>query len=165
MNINCKLSTESIESVIKKLSDMKDDFDHGAENLVSVLTHEGAMKASQAFGRMAKVTEDVSENKGVIRASGRGVGIAEFGAGYATMVDHPLAGNAPWEVDVASYSKAQYPYGLFYITNDLLGWGEGYWFFGGKEYHEVPPRHGLLNARNYIMENGADIAREVFSFD
>lgn len=160
------LSTEEIEKAIRKLTEEKDEIDDKVNRVVQILTTEGAEKAQIAFGSMAKVSEQrPNANRGVIQASARAAGVAEFGAGYAVMEHHPLAENAPYPVEVASYSKAQYPYGLFYITNDLLGWGEGYWFFGGKEYNRVQPKHGLLNAYDHIMAKSTEIAKGVFNRD
>jgi hypothetical protein len=37
----------------------------------------------------------------------------------------------------------------------------GKWKFGGRWYTGVPARMGLLNARDYILEQGTNIAAEV----
>ena len=166
MNINISLSTESIEAAIKKLQDIKSNLEYDLFQTIQILAKDGADQAQMAYGSMAKVSDVVvndSEAK-IVSSGGDQAIIAEFGAGYGTMEDHPFADKAPVPTKVASYSQAQYPYGLFYITNDLMP-GEGYWFFGGKEYSEVPARHGLLNAYEYILENSTRIAREVIHFD
>lgn len=161
MKISIDLSPEGIEKAIAKLTDIKDNLDIGLNDLVEVLAHDGAEVVNEAFGRMASaafVPESMTSAK--IMAVGDKAIIAEFGAGYDTMVDHPFAAKAPVPIEPASYSKAQFPYGLFYITDDLMP-GEGYWFFGGKEYSRVEPKHGLLNAYDYILENSTRIAKEV----
>ena len=157
-NINIKLSDSSINAAIRKLSRIKDDLRYSVNDIVETLAHNGAEIAQSAYGSMAKaVMMPVSMTEAKISViGGDDAIIAEFGAGYATMEYHPFAKNAPVPIRVASYSQAQYPYGLFYITNDLLP-GEGYWFFGGVEYDRVQPRHGLLNAYDYIMENSTKI--------
>ena len=166
MIIRMNLSQQSIEDAIRKLTVCKEEFEYSVSTLVRTLTSEGAEKAQIAFGGMAKVSEEmVGANTGKIVADGKAPGVAEFGAGYATMEDHPFAGNVPYEVAVASYAKNTYPYGLFYITHHLLGDGEGYWFFGGEEYQRVEARHGLLNAYEFLLENGTEIAQEVLKLD
>ena len=162
MTINIDLSPEGIQRAITRLNEVKENLEFGLNDLVEVLCHDGAEVANEAYGRMTTaVMEPVSMTEAKITVPGDDSAIiAEFGAGYATMEYHPFADKAPVPIEVASYSKAQMPYGLFYITNDLLP-GEGYWFFGGKEYDRVQARHGLLNAYDYIMANSTRIAKEV----
>ena len=162
MKINIKLSTESIEAAIARLTEAKENLTIGLNDLVEVLAHDGAEVANAAYGRMsaaAGIPVSMTQAKIVAPGTDQAI-IAEFGAGYATMEDHPFAKNAPVPIEVASYSKAQRPYGMFYLTDDTDP-GEGYWFFGGMEYDRVEPRHGLLNAAEYIMENSTKIAKEV----
>jgi hypothetical protein len=53
--------------------------------------------------------------------------------------------------------------------SELVGSREYYdygsWHFGGEYYTEVPARHGLLDAKQYILENGVEIAQEVLKYD
>ena len=169
MTIDITLDPRSINHAISEIEKIIENIENGVTEFVDIACKDGAEEANAAYGGMATAwgVMDISlegEAEGHI-----GVGastedqaiIAEFGAGYGTMEDHPFAGKAPVPIKVASYSQAQYPYGLFYITNDLYGEPYGYWFFGGKVYHEVPARHGLLNASNYLKMNGTRIAREV----
>ena len=164
MTISIDLSTESISKAIRKLQGIKDNLTADLQNTIEILAEEGAMQARIAYGSMSTANaETVNETQAKIIADAGDADatiIAEFGAGYATMEDHPFAQNAPVPIKVASYSQAQYPYGLFYITNHLMP-GEGYWFFGGREYDRVEPRHGLLNAYDYILGNSTRIAKEV----
>jgi len=163
VNINISLSTESIRSAIETLTAYKDIFEQGVETVVDILAEEGAMVANAAYGGMAKARAESYENTAQIVVSGKEPGIAEFGAGYATMEYHPFAKNAPFPVKVASYSEAQRPYGLFYITNDLTDGTDGYWIFGGQYYDRVEPRHGLLDAYDHIMAESTEIAKGVLS--
>ena len=160
MKLNIDLSTESITEAIATLTQYKEIFDDGVETVVDILAEEGAQVANAAYGSMAKAKSESSGNTAKVIASGKAVGIAEFGAGYATMEFHPFAKRAPYPVEIGSYSRAQRPYGLFWITHHLTG-DSGYWFFGGKEYDRVQPRHGLLNAYDHIMNNSTEIARGV----
>ena len=164
MILNIQLSTESINEAIVLLTQRKDILEEHIETLVDILAEEGAMVANGAYGSMAKARSESSGNTGKIIASGKAPGIAEFGAGYATMEDHPFANKAPYPVEVGSYSRAQYPYGMFYITNHLFGGTGGYWIFAHQYYDRVEPRHGLLNAYEYLMDSSTEIARGVLGF-
>ena len=169
MKITFKLSEKSIANAIRKLTDAKDNLLDNVNEFVDVLLTDGADVANEAYGGMATAwgKHDDTDGKGIVKGH---IGvtaddedaaiIAEFGAGYATMEYHPFAKNAPVPIKVASYAKAQYPYGLFYITDDLMP-GEGYWFFGGQVYDRVQARHGLLNAYDHITQYGIQIAQEV----
>ena len=162
MNISLKLSDSSIRNAIRQLTDVKENLKYSVNDIVETLAYDGALVAQAAYGSMAKAEmqpDTMNQSKIVVSGGDKAI-IAEFGAGYATMEYHPFAKNAPVPIRVASYAEAQYPYGLFYITNDLYP-GEGYWIFGGNYFDRVQPRHGLLNAHDYIMENSTKIAKEV----
>lgn len=159
MTININLSTESIAAAIRQLQTVKENLQWGLSEAVDILLKEGAQEAQAAYGGMASVTETKdSETSGRITATGDAVIIAEFGAGYATMEDHPFAGKAPVPIEVGSYSREND--GLFYWS-DYANPGEGYWYFGGQPYNKVEPRHGLLNAHYYIVNQAAEILKEV----
>lgn len=159
MNINMSLSTESIHEAIARLRQAEENLRWGVDQTVDTLVTDGAYMAQDAYGNMAAATAIMEdEGQGKIVVTGEAAVIAEFGAGYATMEDHPLAKNAPVDVRVGSYSEQND--GMFYWS-DLANPGEGYWFFGGQEYDRVEPRHGLLNAREYIMSHSTEIAKEL----
>ena len=77
--------------------------------------------------------------------------IAEFGAGDAT-IDVMFENYPGVDVYPGSYSE-QVGSGEYAAT--------GKWHFGGKEYTEVQPRGGLYNAKVFIKDNAAEIAKEV----
>lgn len=159
MTINISLSTESINQAIARLRQAEENLRWGVSETIDTLVSDGADLAQDAYGSMAAAAPMMeSETQGKIVVSGDAAVIAEFGAGYATMENHPLAKNAPVEIRVGSYSEQND--GMFYWS-DLANPGEGYWFFGGREYHEVQPRLGLLNARGYIKANCVEIAKEL----
>ena len=164
MTININLSTESIAAAIRQLQTVKENLQWGLSEAVDILLKEGAQEAQAAYGGMASVTETKdSETSGRITATGDAVIIAEFGAGYATMEDHPFAGKAPVPIEPGSYSRENFDSihgGWFYIT-DMIHPGEGYWYFGGQEYNRIEPRHGLLNAHYHIVNQAAEILKEV----
>ena len=165
MKIDIKLSDESIRNAIRMLENAKENLDYGLEQTLEILAKNGADEANKAYGSMATAHDfkDDTFTTSIVVTGDEPI-IAEFGAGYGTMEDHPFAKNAPVPIEVASYSKENFDRsmygGLFYITNDLYP-GEGYWIFGGQTYQRVEPRHGLLDAYNYILQNGAEIARSV----
>lgn len=147
------LSTQSVNRAIRKLWKVVDEIEKGTAKLVEALTDEGAEVAQSAFGGSASVDKISDGSTGIIEASGDAVTIMEFGAGMATMEGHPLAGNAPHTIKQWEYSRT-------------VGSGEGYltgrWHFGGQVYTEVLPRHGMLDARDYIENNAVEKAKEVF---
>ena len=171
MTINIDLSPEGIQKAISRLNDVKDNLEIGLNDLVEVLAHDGAEVANEAYGGMANaagVPESMTEAKVVVPGGDQAI-IAEFGAGYATMEYHPFAKNAPVPIEVGSYSREHG--GLFALTDSLYP-GEGFWVFGwtygakghmGKPnyYDRIQPRHGLLNAYDYIIANSTRIAKEV----
>lgn len=171
MTINIDLSMEGIRSAINRLNEVKENLEIGINDLVEVLAHDGAEIANEAYAEMAEaayVPVSMTEAQIVVPGGDKAI-IAEFGAGYATMEHHPFAKNAPVPIKVGSYSEAHD--GMFART-DRIEPGEGYWIFGwtydggfdvGRPifYDRIQPRHGLLNAYDYIMQNSTRIAREV----
>ena len=166
MNITISLSDKSINNAIRMLQNVKENIDYGLEQTLEILAKNGADTANKAYGGMATAHDfkDDTFTTSINVTGGDEAIIAEFGAGYGTMEFHPFAKNAPVPIEVASYSKENFERsmygGLFYITDDLYP-GEGYWYFGGQSFDRVEPRHGLLDAYDYIMQNGDEIARSV----
>lgn len=150
MKLKISLSTESIYEAIGRLMEAQDNLEYGLQQTVEMLTKEGAAVAQSAYGGMATVTDEADGFHGTISASGEAVAIAEFGAGDATLP--VLFENYPG-VDVypGAYSE-QVGSGEYAMT--------GRWHFGGNVYTEVEPRAGLYNAKMYIQENAAEIAKE-----
>ena len=161
MTININLSSEDIQSAIRKLNKAKDNLEIGLQQAIDVLAKDGAFEAQAAFGRMATASpQTMGTNEAQIVVSGKAPIIAEFGAGYATMEYHPFAKNAPVPIKVGSYSESKFPRGMFY-SSDYIDPGEGYWFFGGREYDRVEPRLGLLQASRLIEQTAVEKAKEV----
>ena len=153
MTIKLSLSEESIQNAIRKLEDAKDNLDYGVQQTVEMLTKEGALTAQSSYGGMASVDYDTDETMGIIGTSGKANIIAEFGAGDATEVPTMFENMPNTPVYPGSYSESDEGAGMYV----QFGW----WKFGGKIYRKIEPRHGLLHAKNYIVENAADIAKEV----
>lgn len=152
MTIKVSLSTESIEQAIRKLGEARDNLDIGVNETVAILTNEGAEIAQTAYGDWGvQATPIPEEAHGEIIVSGDMPLIAEFGAGQATMP--VMFENSPsTPVYEGSYSQ---------LEGSQEYYKYGSWHFAGRYYTEVPARHGLLDAKNYIIENSTRIAQEV----
>lgn len=151
--INIRLSPEGIASAISQLVKYQDSIQEKTAELVDHLTEYGKAEAKTAFGGAATVSSMSEDGYGIIEAVGESIVIMEFGAGLATMESHPLAGNSPYTVEQWEYSRT-------------VGSGEGAltgrWHFGGIPYDRVEPRHGMLDAHDYIVNNVEFAARKVF---
>ena len=153
MTITMSLSDADIKRVIRELTLIQDNIKESAENITEILTNEGAEIAQAAYGDWpVQATPMVEGTEGTIVVAGDMPLIAEFGAGQATMP--VMFENAPaTPVYEGSYSE---------LEGSQEYYKYGSWHFGGEYFTEVPPRHGLLDAKQFIVENGTDIAAEVF---
>lgn len=161
MTITFKLSDTEIRNAIRKLQSVQEHIRWGISDTVDMLAKEGADIAKEAYGNFGGVNVTSylrKDNEAVIATSGDANVIAEFGAGYATLENHPFADKADTPIEIGSYSKEND--GMFYWS-DYANPGEGYWFFGGREYSEVKPRMGLLLASEMIKEIAVDKAKDV----
>ena len=158
MKIDIKLSDQSIHNAIRMLQQAKDNLDYGVEQTIDILAKNATMIAQTAYGSMANVDYDSDPTMAIIATSGEANLIAEFGAGDDTDPATGFENKPDTPVYPGSYSE-------------LEGSGEyartGQWHFGGKVYYGKPdnlrvePRHGLLNAKAYIIASAEDIAKEV----
>ena len=149
ITIKVSLSTVSINDAIRRLNEIAMNLETGLEETIDILATEGGEVAQAAYGGMATARGYSTGNYGVVISTGENNLIAEFGAGQATMP--VMFENSPGTpVYEGSYSE-------------LEGSGEYYrfgsWHFAGRYYTEVPARHGLLDAKNYIIENSTEVAR------
>ena len=152
MNINISLSTEGIAAAIHKLRNVKENLRWGLDETIDTLVKEGTLIAQAADGSMAAVTGyRPDETTGMIIVTGDAAAIAEFGAGDATEVPTGFENIPDTPVYPGSYSEE---HAQMYSE---LGW----WRFGGRIYRQVEPRHGLMQAKVYVLEEGTDVAKEV----
>lgn len=153
MKVDIKLfSQASIRSAIQQLRQAQENLRWGVNETVEILVKDGEMIANDKYGGMAEAVGYMpDENIGIIASVGEANLIAEFGAGDATI---PGTGfeNAP---ETPTYA------GSYSEEHSRMYADYGWWKFGGEIFHEVQPRMGLYNAKNYIEKNGNDIAREV----
>lgn len=169
MNVKLSLDSNAISQLIDRLEFFKD---HIGEELVNILCIEGADEANIAYGSMASATggvEEASESStiGKIIASsdnGDKLLIAEFGAGDATLdPTTQFEKSPPVPVYPGSYSLLEGT-GEYYLSR--LEWGgTGIWHWNGIPYSAIPPRQGLFNAKQYVLQNFRRLAEEVIRFD
>lgn len=154
MNIHIDLSTESINSAIRRLEDYSLQLQEDFEEVIEILTNDGAEQAQMSYGAWAVEAVPQSEGThGEITVVGDMPAIAEFGAGDSTL---PFGfDNIPEEVRRGSYSEE---HARMYAEH-------GFWVFGGQSYNAVPGRHGLFFAKQHIMEHSTEVAREVMVHD
>lgn len=151
MTIHISLSTESIDDAIMKLSDYQQEIEGNLKQVVEKLTYSAADVANVAYGDWGvEARASTDESHGYIDVVGDMPAIAEFGAGDAT---NPVGfENIPGDVYAGSYSEQH--------AKQYSRWG--FWYFAGEPYTEVPGRHGLRQAKDYIIENSTQVAMEVF---
>ena len=159
MNINIKLSDQSIQSAIDRLKKVLEYFDEDSGKLIEILTNEGAEIAQVAYGSYPVGVESITAgNQGIIQVSGDMPLIAEFGAGDATVTPSGLFDTTGLDVAVwpGSYSLYEGTMDYYFLKH---------WKFGGKWYTEVRPHLGLAQAKMFWQQNSTQIAREVIQFD
>ena len=159
MTINIKLSDASIGRAIRRLRLAQDHLRWGVQDTVEILAKDGAEIANQAYGGMAEAIDylqdsalDNAEAISVIAVVGETNLIAEFGAGDATDPATGFENEPDTPVYAGSYSELE-------GSNEYAKTGQ--WHFGGRVYTEVPARRGLMSAKAFIVEQGAEIAKEV----
>lgn len=155
MKIKVSLSTESINKAINLLLQKKEEIEHSTEQLVEILTNEGAEIAQSSYGDWGvQATPLTDGTKGTIIVSGDMPLIAEFGAGDTVINPSAMFENSPQTpVYPGSYSIEE-------GTKEYATYGS--WHFAGAKYTQVEPHMGLFNAKQYIINNSTDIAKEVF---
>ena len=165
MILNAKLSTQSIQSMIRRLTDVKDKFDgesKDSENLIDILVTEAAEIAQQAYGdwqvQAIPVTEDATT--GQIWVTGDMPLIAEFGAGDATVAPSALFDNS--ELDFWVWPGS---YSLFEGSREYFLFGHWRMPYTNTWMTEVRPHLGLAQAKMFLLQHSTEIAMGVFSFD
>lgn len=148
----------TINTAIRRVQRIKDNFDDNMHKLIDTLAVEGAEIAQAAYGNFGvEAIPSTDETTGYIDVVGDMPLIAEFGAGDDTLDPSLLFENVPYtEVYPGSYSL---------LEGSQEYYRTGQWHFGGQKYHSVFPRQGLHTAKNYIIENSTEIAREVLKLD
>ena len=148
ITIKVSLSTISINDAIRRLNEIALNLETGLEETVDILATEGGEIAQSAYGGMATAYGYGQGMDGVVVSTGENNVIAEFGAGDGVI---PVSfENAPvTPVYPGSYSEQN--------ARQYSRWG--FWYFGGEVYSDIPARHGLLDAKRYIIDNSTEVAR------
>ena len=160
MTINISLSEESIRNAIDRLKVRKGHLEEDTEQFVEILTSEGAEVAQSAYGNWNVQSIPIPEGKeGTILVAGDMPLIAEFGAGDATLEPTQFFENSP--------STPVFPgsYSMFVGSREYYNYGSWRMPYTSKWFTEIPPRHGLFNAKLYIIEQYQNIAKEVMTYD
>lgn len=152
------LEKGSINNAIKELKKYKRWVQTKEDQLRLRLAQLGATVASIQFSRaIYNGSSDVSvrvDNTGsvaVIYADGSAVAFLEFGAGAIYGYGHPEAGKF-------GTGPGTYPDGKGH-WDDPNGW----WYAHGEHSYGNPPTAAMYEAREKIVEQLTQIAREVFS--
>lgn len=152
------LNKNSINSAIKELKRYKVWVQAKETELRLRLATLGATVASIQFSRaIYSGTNDVSvrvDNTGsvaVIYAEGEAVAFIEFGSGAAYGYGHP-------EASKHGTGPGTYPDGKGH-WNDPNGW----WYAHGEHTYGNPPAMAMYDARERMVEQFTQIAKEVFS--
>lgn len=151
------LSRSSVQDAIKELKKYKKWIAEKERELRIRLATRGATVASIQFARaIYSGTNDVSvrvDDTGtvaVIYAEGSAVAFIEFGAGATYGYGHPMNnefGTGP----------GTYPDGKGHWNNP-----NGWWYGHGEHTFGNPPAMAMLKARDQMVEEITQIAREVF---
>lgn len=151
------LSRSSIQDAIKELRKYKKWIAEKERDLRIRLATRGATVASIQFARAiysgtnnVSVRVDDTGTVAVIYAEGSAVAFIEFGAGATYGYGHPMnseLGTGP----------GTYPDGKGHWNNP-----NGWWYGHNEHTFGNPPAMAMLNARDRIVEELTQIAREVF---
>lgn len=151
---------KSIDSAIKELARYKAWMLEKEELLRQRLANIGAEVARIEFGRAVydgtnDVTVRVEDNgkSATIYAEGSAVAFIEFGSGAKYGGGHPM--NAQFGTGPGTYSDG--PDGKGHWNNE-----KGWYYAHGKRSYGNPPAMAMVHARDAILEQYTQIAREVF---
>jgi hypothetical protein len=154
---------ESIENAEKIVRHYKKDFNKKVNEFTRRLAEIGVQLAGDIYSvsdidgeHEFSVYLQKTENGYSVIAEGRTIGFLEFGTG-------PPERNQEWRGNGLDYSPP--PRGSYGKHQGLNRWG---WWFKSQEYgvamhsYGNPASEGMLTARNQMIEQAVQIAREVF---
>ena len=151
---------KSIDKAIKELNQYKDWVQMKETELRERLAFVGATVASIEFARaIYSGTNDVSirvednGTKATIIAEGKAVAFIEFGSGAKYGNGHPM--NDEFGTGPGTYSDG--PNGKGHWNNP-----KGWYYAPKRHTYGNPPAMAMVHARDAMVEQLTDIAREVF---
>lgn len=156
--IRIELTNKSINNAIKQLHEYKNWITQKEAELRLRLAQVGATVASIRFARaIYNGTNDVTvrvDNTGsvaVIYAEGDAVAFIEFGSGAKYGYGHPTAGEH-------GMGPGTYPNGKGHWDDE-----DGWWYGHNQHSYGNPPAMAMYAAHQTMVEQLAEIAREVFA--
>ena len=154
---------KSIERAEKIVTQYKKDFDAKLDEFMQRLAEIGVRLAGDIYSiadidgeNEFSVYLQKTESGYSVIAEGRTIGFLEFGTGRPDR-------NPEWHGNGLDYTPP--PRGSYGKHQGLNPWG---WWFKSQEYgvamhtYGNPPAEGMLTARNQIIEQAVQIAREVW---
>lgn len=159
--IEIELSEKSIAEAIKELRNYAQWVEQKTEELRMRLATLGASVASIQFSRAiyngsndVSVRVDTKGNTATIYAEGESVAFIEFGSGIKYGYGHPDA--TKFGFGPGTWSDG--PDGKGHWDNP-----KGWYFGSGQHSYGNPPAMAMVSARDTMLEQLTEIAREVFS--
>ena len=154
------LSEAAINAAAQELRRYASWVEQKETELRSRLASRGATVASIQFARAVyngvndvSVRVDDTGSVAVIYAEGESVAFIEFGSGERYGSGHPLAGQ--FGFGPGTWSEGPDGKGHW---NDPKGW----WYGHGQHSYGNPPAMAMVSARDAMVEDITQIAREVF---
>ena len=158
--IQVKLTNQSLNQAIKELQRYKMWVLTKENELRSRLAMLGATVASIQFSRAIyngsndiSVRVDDTGSVAVIYAEGESVAFIEFGSGIKYGYGHPMAG----EFGMGPGTWSDGPEGKGHWDNQ-----KGWWYGDSQHTYGNPPAEAMLTARNAMIEQVVQIAKEVW---
>lgn len=155
MKLTANLSYKSLSELLKEVNKYKANFDRKVDEFLAELAARAAERAEYEFdGQVTGSYEKVDENRYRVLANGEEIGFLEFGTGVYADGSHPYASAVPFRVAPGSWSNEH-----------EQTWER--WLAKGNDPAEYPynmlPLRGMLRTYNWMRDNAAEIAKEVFS--
>lgn len=156
------ISEATIEAAVQELRRYAEWVESKEAELISKLAERGRRVAEVNFDfaiydgdNDVTVTVDEAGNSAVIYAKGQAVAFIEFGSGAAMGYGHPNAGEhglgpGTWSTDESLGGKGHW--------DDPNGW----YYKHGEKSHGNPPAMAMVAARDAMVEELTQIAKEVF---
>lgn len=156
------LDPKSVSNALKLVQQYKKDFLEKEQEFVMRLAEIGVRVAGEVYSvadpdgeHQLSVHMEKTSNGYAVKAEGETIGFLEFGTGVK---------NREWDNTGMDYTPPAH--GTYGKGHGKQPWG---WWFKSEEYgvtmhtYGNPPAEGMLSARNKMIEQVTQIAREVWS--
>lgn len=150
------LDEKSISEALGAVKQYKEEFEQKEQEFIRRLAEIGVSVASAGFSAAAydgendvTVTSTQDGSSAYVKAYGTTVGFIEFGTGVKFQ---------EWDSSTTDYTPPEHgTYGKGQGKNP-----GGWWFGSGRHTYGNPPAEAMLTARDEMVEQVAQIAREVW---